>query len=385
MKAAAGNPIRAVHLAGSVNPTMGGPAYSIPGLCAALRGAGVEVDLLTLKDPRGGAITAPRQEFEVRGPWKLGHAPAMNRWLYRNAAEGQVNVTHSHLLWQMPSLYPDWAFQKWGIPHVVSPRGSLTAYSMSIGSRLKTIWWPLIQRPALRRAAMFHVTAESEIADLRRLGLRQPAALLPIGLDLPPWREQPAENPKVIVFLGRLHPEKAPMDLIEAWARIHERRPDWCLRFVGPDQDGHRAELETRIALTALPRIEFLPPAWGDAKFNVLREASVCVLPSPTENFGVTVAEALAVGTPVIANHGAPWAALEAEGAGWWIPNGVEALADALMTATSVDLMTLRDMGRAGRDYVARTLGWQSIGPQMSAAYAWLLSRGPRPNCVHVD
>lgn len=364
---------------------MGGPAYSIPGLCSALRTAGVHVNLLTLKDPRRGAIAAPRREFEVCGPWKLGHAPGMNRWLDRSAAEGQVDVTHSHVLWQMPSLYPDWACRKWGIPHVVSPRGSLTAYSMSVGSRLKAVWWPLIQRPALQRAAMFHVTAESEITDLRRLGLRQPAAFLPIGLDLPQWRDPPAEDPRVIVFLGRLHPEKGPMDLIDAWARIHERRPDWRLRLVGPDQDGHKAELEARIAATAVPRVEFAPPAWGEAKFDALRQASICVLPSPTENFGVTVAEALAVGTPVVANHGAPWAALETEGAGWWIPNGVAPLTDALMTATRVDPATRRAMGLAGRDYVGRTLGWASIGGRMAESYAWLLGRAPRPDCIHLD
>jgi glycosyltransferase involved in cell wall biosynthesis len=377
--------IRAVHLAGSVDPAAGGPAYSIPGLCAALRTAGVHVDLLTLKDPRGGAIAAPRHEFDVQGPWKLGRAPDMERWLNHKAAKGQVDVTHSHVLWQMPSLYPDAARRRWGVPHVVSPRGTLTAYSMSVGSRLKAAWWPLIQRPAMRRASLFHVTAESEIEDLRRLGLRQPAAFLPIGLDLPAWRDPPTDDPKVIVFLGRLHPEKGPMDLIEAWDRIHERRPDWRLRLVGPDQDGHRAELEARIAATAIPRVEFAGSAWGDGKFEALREASICVLPSPTENFGVTVAEALAVGTPVIANHGAPWAALEAEKAGWWIPNGVDALTDALMTATDTDAGTRRRMGRAGRDYVGRTLGWPSIGARMAESYAWILGRGSRPACVHVD
>jgi glycosyltransferase involved in cell wall biosynthesis len=256
---------------------------------------------------------------------------------------------------------------------------------MSVGSRLKAAWWPLIQRPAMRRAALFHVTAESEIDDLRRLGLRQPAAFLPIGLDLPAWRNPPPEDPKVIVFLGRLHPEKGPMDLIEAWARVHERLPGWRLRLVGPDQDGHKAELEVRIAAGSVPRVEFAPPAWGDAKFNELREASICVLPSPTENFGVTVAEALAVGTPVIANHGAPWAALATEGAGWWIPNGVDSLADALVMATNEDKNKRRAMGLAGRAYVGRSLGWPIIGTRMAETYAWVLGRGPRPLCVHVD
>ena len=377
--------IRAVHLTGSIDPAVGGPAYSIPGLCTALRNAGVEVDLLTLRDPRGGVITAPRHEFQVRGPAKLGHAPDMWRWLAERTAQGRVDITHSHNLWQMPSLYPERARRIWGPPQVVSPRGTLTAYSMSTGSRVKAVWWPLIQKPALRRAALFHVTAESEIEDLRRLGLRQPAAFLPIGLDVPEWRGAPADDSRTIIFLGRLHPEKGPMELVDAWGQIHERRPDWKLRLIGPDQLGYAAEIERRITARRIPRVELAPPVYGDAKFAALREASVCVLPSPTENFGVTVAEALSVGTPVIANYGAPWAALETEGAGWWIPHGINPLAAALMEATSLKPERRRAMGLAGRAYVAKTLGWPSIGDRMANTYAWLLGRADRPSCIHLD
>ena len=377
--------IRAVHLTGSIDPAVGGPAYSIPGLCTALRNVGVEVDLLTLRDPRGGLITAPRHEFEMRGPAKLGHSPAMWRWLAERIAQGYVDVTHSHNLWQMPSLYPERARRIWGTPQVVSPRGTLTAYSMSTGSRMKALWWPLIQKPALRQVALFHVTAVSEIEDLRRLGLRQPSAFLPIGLYIPKWCELPTVDSRTILFLGRLHPEKGPMELVDAWAKIHECRPDWRLRLVGPDPIGYRAEIERHVAARSIPRVEFAPPVYGDAKFAALREASVYVLPSPTENFGVTVAEALAVGVPVIANYGAPWVTLKTEGAGWWIPHGVEPLAQAVMEATGRDSAQRRAMGLAGRAYVGRNLGWTSIGQRMADAYAWILGRGERPSCVHID
>lgn len=377
--------IHVAHLTGSIDPAAGGPAYSIPAMCQALRDVGVTIDLLTLKDPRGGAIRAVRREFEVLGPMKLGHAPAMWTWLSGQAQAGTLDIAHSHNLWQAPSIYPELARRRWGIPHVVSPRGTLTEFSMSIGSRLKAVYWPCLQKPVLQRAALFHVTAESEIEDLRRLGLRQPAAVIPIGIDLPAWIERPAEDSKTILFLGRLHPEKGPMQLLKAWASIQHERLDWKLRFIGPDPVGHLAELQRQVAVDRIARVEFHPAAYDDAKFSALREGSLCVLPSPTENFGVTVAEALAVGVPVIANHGAPWSVLKSAGAGWWIPHGVAPLANALMEATGLDYARRQEMGEVGRDLVGRTLGWKALAEQMSSAYLWILERGERPACVHRD
>jgi 2-amino-4-hydroxy-6-hydroxymethyldihydropteridine diphosphokinase len=51
---------------------------------------------------------------------------------------------------------------------------------------------------------------------------------------------------------------------------------------------------------------------YGEAKINAYQEADIYVLPTHSENFGMTVAESLAAGTPVITTNGAPWSGLEA-------------------------------------------------------------------------
>ncbi len=375
--------MRSVHLTTSIAPEAGGPAYSIPRLCEQMREAGATVELLTTSTPTGDVRPTPHRPFPVgRLPVRLGHAPGMWRWLNEQAVSGRIDVLHSHNLWAMPSIYPDRVGRRCGIPHIVSPRGTLTQYSMSTGSRIKQIYWPLVQYPVLRRAAGFHATAESEVEDIRRLGFRQPIALLPIGVDLPRLTSEPSIDKKTVLYLGRLHPEKGIADLIDAWAMVQRQRPDWTLRIVGPDGIGYRNLLEQQISRLSLNRVVFGDPCYGADKYREYEGASVCVLPSPTENFGVSIAEALASRKPVIANHGAPWSGLVAEGCGWWIPHGAGFLAQALLTATALSLDEREKMGRAGRAYMERAFGWKRIADQMIAVYEWILGRGALPDCV---
>ena len=81
-----------------------------------------------------------------------------------------------------------------------------------------------------------------------------------------------------------------------------------------------------------------------------------CVLPTLNENFGLTVAEALAAGTPAISTKGASWSGLEREGCGWWIDHGVEPLAAALAHAMALPREALKAMGDKGREWMVRGL-----------------------------
>jgi len=124
---------------------------------------------------------------------------------------------------------------------------------------------------------------------------------------------------------------------------------------------------------------------YGDAKLALYRLASLYVLPTHSENFGLTVAEALAAGTPVIVTKGAPWSRLTQEDAGWWIGIGVEPLVACLRNALVLSEERLAEMGRKGRAWMAREFSWDAIGRQMAGFYEWLCGRGPRPACVRED
>jgi glycosyltransferase involved in cell wall biosynthesis len=99
----------------------------------------------------------------------------------------------------------------------------------------------------------------------------------------------------------------------------------------------------------------------SEAKTAAYREADLFVLPTLNEDFAITVSEALAAGTPIIATKGAPWHGLVREDCGWWIDHSVESLAAALAKAMGIGQGILRAMGAKGRAWMARDSSWDRV------------------------
>jgi glycosyltransferase involved in cell wall biosynthesis len=101
-------------------------------------------------------------------------------------------------------------------------------------------------------------------------------------------------------------------------------------------------------------------------------------MPSKSENFGLTAAEALAVGTPVIVSKGAPWSEVVERRCGWWIDHGVEPLRDALLEAMALPATSLAEMGVRGRSWVVDRYGWATPTQHTLELYDWLRRGGHR-------
>ena len=173
---------------------------------------------------------------------------------------------------------------------------------------------------------------------------------------------------KTALFLGRIYPVKGLPMLIEAWA--HVRPHGWRLQIVGPDEAGHRAEVETAVFAAGLDEVvSFADPLEGSAKQEVFFDADLFVLPTQSENFGMAIGEALAHGLPVLTTTGAPWPMLPQRGCGWWVEPTVEGLAAGLRQATALDAATLQAMGAKGREFVSAAFGWERVAGQFVSMY----------------
>jgi glycosyltransferase involved in cell wall biosynthesis len=375
--------MRIIQTVASISEEAAGPSYSVVRLCETLIADGEDTTLAVLD---WTPMPSPPRFVKMfplgAGPRRLGRSPSMRQWFAEAGRSQSVDLIHNHGLWMMPNVYSGSAARRFKIPFVVSPRGTLSDWAFSHGSPAKRLFWPLLQRPALATVSCFHATSEAEYEAVRRRGFRQPVAVIPNGIDIPTLVPKQFPSCRTLLFLGRLHPSKGLELLLPAWRAVQDRFPEWRLVIAGPDQDGYGLKMRNMADELGLKRIEFAGALMGDDKWAAYQAADLFVLPSYTENFGMTVAEALASGVPAIVSKGAPWKEIEDKKAGWWIEIGVDPLVGCLEHALSQSSDVLGVMGRRGRNWMEEEFSWTRAASEMQEVYRWILHGGRKPHCV---
>ncbi len=386
-------PITSIHIVPAISNESSGPSYSVTNLCQALINQGIDITLAALDWEHLDNPPAFLRTFNIGiAPRKLGSSPDMKRWLDAQVKSKNIDVIHSHGMWQMNALYAGWVTKNSNIEFVVSPRGAFSKWAMHNGSWSKKLFWPLLQKPAFKKVACFHATAYEEYQDIRRMGFKQPVAIIPNGIDIPiVENKKSTATIRTLLFLGRIHPVKGVDLLLRAWGCVQDDMPDWRLLIVGSDDGYHQAsgyleKMRTLSNQIGLERVEFAGKLEGADKWSAYKKSDLYVLPSHSENFGMTVAEALISETPAIVARGAPWGGLVEKNAGWWIDNGETPLVECLREALLLPPEKLHAMGKHGRQWMEAEFTWPHIGWKMSETYRWLLDRSsPVPEWICLD
>jgi glycosyltransferase involved in cell wall biosynthesis len=383
----------------SVNPRTGGPAASVPGLARALSRVGVESTVVSLNyAEHGEPVELPGVRYLYSRPGRLGRrlrgwSPSLRKVI--DMAAHEADIVHSHALWMVPALYARRAANRLRKPLVISPRGMLDAWSLERSRVRKAFAARLYENRNLRSARLLHATSELEAESIRRYGLRQPIAVLPNGIELPPstansYRETiegrfpELRGHRWLLFLGRLDIKKGLDLLLALWRELASRFPEWRLVVAGPDLDGFGARMAASVSADPQLRglVTFTGMLRGSEKHAVLRHSELFVLPTRGENFGIAVAEALAHGTPAITTTAAPWSDLVIAECGWWVAPEEREVREALTAAMRLSANELAKMGERGREWVKSRFAWDSIGMRWVEIYRWILDGGTPPPCV---
>ncbi len=194
-----------------------------------------------------------------------------------------------------------------------------------------------------------------------------------LGTDLPPRPAIPPATP-TLVTVGNLIARKRHADVIEALALLADAHPD--LRYVivgdGPEQPALQALARARQVTS---RIDFrgrLPHAQA---VQAARSATLFVLPSVAEAFGVSYVEAMAAGVPAIGTRGEDGPEEIAAGGGGLqlvAPRQPQALASTI-DALLRDPQRLDVLRRQARQTVASQFTWTQCGTATVQAYAEVL------------
>lgn len=199
--------------------------------------------------------------------------------------------------------------------------------------------------------------------------------VVPNGLDADARRPRPARPRRHVAYLGRLESAQKGLDLLlPAYAAVAERTDhDLLLGGDGPDA----ADLRRQAArLGVASRVRFVGRVPADRRFEWLASAAVVAMPSRYESFGMVAAEALAVGTPVVAFDIPCLRDLVDDHTGLVVPPyDVDAYGAALLRLLG-DADARARRGSAGPARVA-DLDWDVLALQQAAVYRRALTGAP--------
>jgi glycosyltransferase involved in cell wall biosynthesis len=312
--------MRFLRVIATLDPRHGGPSAGLRAITPELSALGHTTDFVSIDPPDSRAILSGGHAHYRLGPARGGYAYSarLEPWLRQHAPDYDAVFVHG--LWQYHGRAVRAVLRRQPTPYFVFPHGMLDpwfrrAYPMK--HLKKWAYWQLCERHVLRDAAAVCFTCEQE-RRLARQSFRPYACrervvaygtVAPEPADdrqLRAWRDAQPElaGRPFWLFLGRIHPKKGVDLLLQAYARLarESAAPLPALVIAGPWTDArYRAHLES-IERTLPPGARVVWPDMleGDRKWGALRAADAFVLPSHQENFGIAVAESLAVGTPVL-------------------------------------------------------------------------------------
>ena len=276
------------------------------------------------------------------------------------------DVVHINGIWSPQN----WGFQKAAqelkIKVVLSPHGMLESWIIQHNPLKKKVALFLFQHKAIKKVDHIHATAQMEKDSIRRLKFDNNITIIPNGIDLgESVIEKEYYGTKKMVFLSRIHPKKGIEILLEAWRNCDTK--GWTLEIAGNGDENYISGLVE--SAQDLENVHFVGALYEDEKWNFLRSADVMVLPTHSENFGIVVAEALAVGVPVITTTGTPWEDLENHKCGWWIDLSVENVQSTLVEVFNTSTDKLHRMGFNGKKLVKEKYDIKAIGKTMIELY----------------
>ena len=375
----------------SLDPELGGTQAAATQMMRATQQAGVSNTVVAAATPaareRAGTYVRRLEADGVRvkqfpairwppGADKLGVSLAAMCWLARRS--GGYDLVHLHGVWGLTLLAGLASARVRGVPVVVTPHESLTAIDIetsqnAIRQKLKLALRGLYLRWATAFVVNSQLEADTSVPEVS--ADRVSVAYHPVAEhDMAPVEPRPrGEGWRLRVgFLGRLHPKKNLDLVIDAVARL----PDHVMLVVaggGPLLERMQRHAERR---GVQERVEWLGFVSPDERTEFLERIDVLVMPSTFESFGMSAAEAMLEGVPVIVSEATGIAeVIRRHSAGVVVPPDVASVAAAIERLDG-DRGALAALAVAGPHAVRDELSLKSVGMSLRRAYERALAVG---------
>ncbi|MEM1345988.1 MAG: glycosyltransferase family 4 protein [Pseudomonadota bacterium] len=398
-------PLRIAHLAfASLPATIGGLEIVVEALMREQRAAGHDVALVTRwrqagarrrADLPGPVLALPPRRHDPASPpyrdvgarWPVAVA-AMAHQLRR-----RFDVWHAHWVYPTAWMVHD-ALARLGVPMVITGHGAdlQVEHATRYGFRQHAHHDQRV-RDLVPRASSLTAVSPSIDAELRALGARPDRTQLILNgveaghiaaaapniqairthLGVPP-------GATLILSVGRAEHRKGWQFVPETLARLVGGGADVVWALVGGGAETLRAQAA---AHGVAKRMRFLPPVPGDggtvfpgtALIDLYHAADVFAFPSLIEAFGIVLLEAMAAGTPVVANQVPGVCDVVSDGTDGLLcdPASPASMAEAIQRLIADPGLRAR-LSAAGRETAARH-DWAEISRRYVAFYRETIAR----------
>jgi len=380
--------MKVLHVIPSIAIEDGGPTFALFSLVEALGRANVSITVVTTVDrsetkskehelrARPYLVCFKRNIQAYKVAWRI--VP----WLLDRVRD--FDVVHVHAVFSFTSVAAALIARWKGVPYVVRPLGVLNRWGIKNRRPMaKRLSYALLESGILRNARMLHFTSSQEAAQAFELDARLqkvPIIILPLPIEIParlanhPFLERfpRLKAGEWVLFLSRFGKQKGLELLLEAFAALSSRdgrRP--MLILAGGGDEKYVESLHAKTTQLGIEhRILWTGYLTGDEKWDALESATVFVLPSYSESFGIAAAEALASGCASVLSEGIPFARDAAAVGGAVVTKcDSESLREALEQLLGSPMERER-LGRNGRQFAEEHFSPPAIAATLVNAYA---------------
>ncbi|MEM7725294.1 MAG: glycosyltransferase [Cyanobacteria bacterium P01_A01_bin.45] len=384
--------MKILHIIPSVSSIRGGPSQAVLEMVRSLRENDIDAEILTTNDNGSGLLDVPlrkRIEYQnvpvyffprfsppIHPIREFAFSREFTSWLWENIH--QYDLVHIHAIFSYPSTVAMAIARRKNIPYIIRPLGQLCEWSLKQSVLRKDIYLNLIEKFNLNQAQYIHLTSELEQQEVSHLELKAPNFILPHGLKIPATvpeaheklRKQlklPDDEP-IILFLSRLHPKKGLDYLIPALSKLTDYR--FTLVIAGSGSPEYEAEIELLLETNNIRnRTHVTGFLQGEIKDLFIQGSDLFALTSHSENFGVAVLEALAVGLPVLVTPGVALASVVQENKLGYVASLDISAITSIIENYLINPQEAKEMGTRARQLIIEQYTWNSIAKRLIQVY----------------
>ncbi len=373
----------------AVGNVYGGPTKIVLELAQAVGNLGHNVDIVTTTANGFTNLDVPLSKWVNEKNYRIQYFPywdvadykisfSLTKWLFQHVTN--YDLVHTNAVFSYPVLPAHWACQFHKIPYIMTPHGMLEPWAMAYKAEKKRLYYELLEKPALQKAAAIQITGSPEANSIKSYGIKTPMIFVANGIHRHDCETQTdpelfyqqfphTRNKTLIIFLARIDPKKGLDLLAKAFSQVYAQFPQTHAIVAGPDNTGFLPTVQNYFAqFGCLEAVTFTGMLTGAIKYAALAAASIYVAPSYSEGFSMSVLEGMAAGLPCIITTGCNFPEAGVAEAAYIVKVDADDIARKLIDCLK-NPQPAKETGDRARRLILEQYTWERIALNLQNAY----------------